>query len=631
MSSPVQAPLTVTTVGGTPSGRPITTIKVSNGDLTISGSTATIDTSGGGGGGTGTVTSIATTAPITGGTITTTGTIGISQADGSTDGFLSSTDWNTFDAKQDTISLTTTGTSGVATLVGATLNIPNYTNSSTIGGTIANTQVAYGSATDAIQGSANMTFDGSNLSVSGYIKGGNVTIGNGTGEIETDDGNDLILKTNTGTDSGILTLKNGVNGNLVFTPNGTGLLQLDGVSGGNDGAIKLMCSEGTHSQTISAAPHASAATYSLVLPTGLPADADNKYLVSDTSGNMSFTTGGSGSVTFPLEGSDGSAAAPTYSFSTESSTGLFLGASGRMEVSVGGVRQISMFDNRFRFDGGGGTYVVDCDNAASKLSLKSGGTAGEILIPPENEDIEIKPAGSGLVKISDAFTLPGAVTGANDYVLTAQTDGTTAWAAAGGGSSGVSNVTGLNETITLGATYDMYDITRQSVWSTGSNGTGTFGALFSDFTVAWPFTSPKSGTPSSLSIYFGSGTGGGASVAIYSSETDGSPDTLMIEGAMDYSSSAVVTDSSLSGTGSLVAGDMYWCAVKRKDSASDTSFTVSPSGSRGKIAPSNTLNTSGNCISTTSITASDSFPATFTAASTIQPQNTLLPIVGVEF
>jgi hypothetical protein len=47
----------------------------------------------------GTVTSIATTAPITGGTITTTGTIGITQATTSTDGYLSSTDWNTFNNK----------------------------------------------------------------------------------------------------------------------------------------------------------------------------------------------------------------------------------------------------------------------------------------------------------------------------------------------------------------------------------------------------------------------------------------------------------------------------------------------------------------------------------------------------
>ena len=50
--------------------------------------------------GSGTVTSIATTAPITGGTITTTGTIGITQATTATDGYLSSTDWNTFNGKQ---------------------------------------------------------------------------------------------------------------------------------------------------------------------------------------------------------------------------------------------------------------------------------------------------------------------------------------------------------------------------------------------------------------------------------------------------------------------------------------------------------------------------------------------------
>jgi hypothetical protein len=67
----------------------------------------------------GTVTSVATSAPITGGTITTTGTIGITQSTTSTDGYLSSTDWNTFNSK--------VGGSGTTNYVA------KFTGSSTVG------------------------------------------------------------------------------------------------------------------------------------------------------------------------------------------------------------------------------------------------------------------------------------------------------------------------------------------------------------------------------------------------------------------------------------------------------------------------------------------------------------------
>ena len=56
-------------------------------------------TPSGGGGGTGTVESITALAPLTGGTITTIGDIGITLAATSTDGYLSSTDWNIFNNK----------------------------------------------------------------------------------------------------------------------------------------------------------------------------------------------------------------------------------------------------------------------------------------------------------------------------------------------------------------------------------------------------------------------------------------------------------------------------------------------------------------------------------------------------
>jgi len=75
----------------------------------------------------GTVTSIIFSGPLTGGTITGSGTVGITQASGAASGYLSSTDWTTFNNKQNAITLTTTGSSGAATFVGATLNIHNYT------------------------------------------------------------------------------------------------------------------------------------------------------------------------------------------------------------------------------------------------------------------------------------------------------------------------------------------------------------------------------------------------------------------------------------------------------------------------------------------------------------------------
>ena len=47
-------------------------------------------------------------------------------ANGTTNGYLSSSNWTTFNNKQNALTLTTTGTSGAATLVGSTLNIPQY-------------------------------------------------------------------------------------------------------------------------------------------------------------------------------------------------------------------------------------------------------------------------------------------------------------------------------------------------------------------------------------------------------------------------------------------------------------------------------------------------------------------------
>jgi hypothetical protein len=111
---------------------------------------------------------IATTAPLQGGgNLTANRTLSITQATTSVNGFLTSTDWNTFNnkvnisdtltmlspyfrdtdtsllnltsrfaEKQNNITLTTTGTSGAATLIGSTLNIPQYSGGGGGSGTV---------------------------------------------------------------------------------------------------------------------------------------------------------------------------------------------------------------------------------------------------------------------------------------------------------------------------------------------------------------------------------------------------------------------------------------------------------------------------------------------------------------
>lgn len=87
--------------------------------------------------GAGTVTSVTASGtagnPLSITNTTTTPIIELLSATSGRNGYLTSTDWTTFNNKQNTITLTTTGTSGASTLVGSTLNIPQYTSG---GGTV---------------------------------------------------------------------------------------------------------------------------------------------------------------------------------------------------------------------------------------------------------------------------------------------------------------------------------------------------------------------------------------------------------------------------------------------------------------------------------------------------------------
>lgn len=79
---------------------------------------------GTGGGGGIALTDLSATAPLN--YNNTTGNFSIPQATTTTSGFISNTDFTTFNSKQNAITITNNGNSGNATLIGSTLNIPNY-------------------------------------------------------------------------------------------------------------------------------------------------------------------------------------------------------------------------------------------------------------------------------------------------------------------------------------------------------------------------------------------------------------------------------------------------------------------------------------------------------------------------
>ena len=156
---------------------------------------------------------------------TTTGAISISQATTSTNGYLSSTDWNTFNGKQGAITLTTTGTSGAATLVGNTLNIPNYASG---GGSGTVTTVSVTTANGISGTVANATTTPAITLTLGAITPttvNGVTISGSTTPTLAVTGTSSISGSNTG-DNAVNSLYSGLVSNATHTGDATGATAL---------------------------------------------------------------------------------------------------------------------------------------------------------------------------------------------------------------------------------------------------------------------------------------------------------------------------------------------------------------------------------------------------------------------
>jgi len=97
-----------------------------------------------------------------------------------------------------------------------------------VGTHAGNNNLAFFSNTGEISNSNNASFTSATGAVDffGSVEAGNVKIGTNTNKntVETSSAQDLILRTNGGTDSGTVTLTDGANGDINIAPNGTGSL-----------------------------------------------------------------------------------------------------------------------------------------------------------------------------------------------------------------------------------------------------------------------------------------------------------------------------------------------------------------------------------------------------------------------
>lgn len=145
--------------------------------------------------GTGTVTSVTASSPIfsSGGT---TPNLTIQVANTSQNGYLTSTDWNTFNNKQGTITLTTTGSSGVATFIANTLNIPNYTYTLPTASTIV---------------LGGVKVDGTSITISGGVISAATSGGGTVTNVASADGSILVTNPTTTVDLKVIKATSGFN------------------------------------------------------------------------------------------------------------------------------------------------------------------------------------------------------------------------------------------------------------------------------------------------------------------------------------------------------------------------------------------------------------------------------------
>lgn len=226
------------------------------------------------------------------------------------------------------------------------------TNSGTNSGTIVIADAANNDITLTPNGTGDVKLLADTVVVGDSGAAATIT-SNGTG--------DLTLSTNSGTDSGTITITDAANQDITVTPNGTGNVNLvaDTVVVGDSGAAATVTSSGTGDITIST----NSGTNSGVIT-----------ITDGSNGNIAITPDGTGEVDISKVDIAGGAIDGTTMGAASASTGAFTTLSATSDVTFNGgtfVFNEAGADKDFRIEGDSDANLILCDASVDRVGIKT--------------------------------------------------------------------------------------------------------------------------------------------------------------------------------------------------------------------------------------------------------------------